>query len=111
MPKREFPKAMSLYIDVSSKNGYNKEFVKSDLVWSKTEYNSYVTNYDKKGYFLSERKPHWKELKGMNFFKRVYYLFPIQITYSVGVIIGFIIGHLDTIIKYGKEVVQLLFPE
>jgi hypothetical protein len=108
MKLRQYPKALEFYIPSSTPEGYSRSFAFSRTVWSETEYNSYFERYKGK-YFITERPPKWKELKGKNFFSRVYYTFPVWVTYSVGIVIGYVLGHLDTVIKYGKELYQILF--
>ena|SRR5688572_20992264 len=107
MKKRKYPKVVQVYLATSTPAGYGERFKREVVVWSDTEYNSFVNHNTK--YNLKERPIKWKDLPDKNFFSRIYYTFPIGITYSVGVVFGFALGHMETIIKYGKEIYRMIF--
>lgn len=57
------------------------------IVKSESEYTSVTNNYCK-GFSITERKLKWHELKGYNFFFKLYYLTPPIILWLIGFAIG-----------------------
>lgn len=85
MKIRQYPKALQFYIPTSTPEGYSRTFAFSKIVWSETEYNSYIERYKAK-YFITERLPKWNEVKGKNFLLKIWYVLPNWVMALFGMI-------------------------
>jgi|KBSSwiStaDraftv2_1062776.scaffolds.fasta_scaffold2259742_1 hypothetical protein len=98
MKLRQYPKALEFFIPSSSPSGYGRVFAFSKLVWTETEYNSYVSRYSEK-YLVIERLPKWSEVKGKNFLLKCWYVLPNWIIGFFGIIALIISWFHEEILK------------